>query len=131
MADASTFTMFVRLLFSLGVVIGLMWVAATVLRKRGLAPGGQRRTGRGPQVELLARRSLSRNASIAVVRIGERSMVVGITDHYVTKLDDTEVIEDIELIEGGTNWTVTPGAPSPGTAWKAMLDQMRNRTVRH
>ncbi len=130
MATASTIGLFVRLFLSLGVVIGLMWAAATVLRKRGVMPGAgtRRRTVRGTQVELLARKPLGRNASIAVVRVGERSMVVGITDHQVTKLDDAEV-EEIDLDEG-TNWTVSRGPVGPTTAWKAMLDQMRNRTVR-
>jgi flagellar biosynthetic protein FliO len=124
----STLGMFVRLIFSLAVVIGLMWLAATMLRKRGLAPLGGKRPAAGVQVELLARRPLGRNTSIAVVRIGERSMVVGITDHQVTKLDDADV-NDIDL-NAPTNWTVAPGSNNPVSAWKTMLDQMRNRTVR-
>jgi flagellar protein FliO/FliZ len=125
---ASTLGLFVRLVFSLAVVIGIMWAAATMIRRRGLVP-----MNRGPrrnvEVELLARKPLGRNASIAVVRVGERSMVVGVTDHQVTKLDDAE-ITDIDLNDAGTNWTVPPGTTGPATAWRAMLDQLRNRTVR-
>ena len=129
MATASTLALFVRLILSLAVVIGLMWAAATVLRKRGMGGAGVgRRPARGVHVELLARKPLGRNASIAVVRVGERSIVVGITDHNVTKLDDADV-ESIDLDEG-TNWTVSGGPTGPTTAWKTMLDQMRNRTVR-
>ena len=128
MASASTFALFARLLLSLGVVIGLMWVAANVLRKRGFSGGAGRRSPRGPQVELLARRPLGRNASIAVVRVGERSLVVGVTDHQVTKLDDFDTA-DMDLNEGDT-WTVPSGASGPATAWKMMLEQMRNRTAR-
>jgi flagellar protein FliO/FliZ len=123
--------MFARLIVSLGVVIGLMWVAANVMRKRGLAPGSSRRNMRGVEVELLARKPLGRNASVAVIRVGERSMVIGVTDHYVTKLDDADVME-IDL-EDGANWTAPPsGPPNPGpsSAWKMMLDQMRARTAR-
>ena len=126
---ASTLGMFVRLVFSLAVVIGIMWVAATMIRRRGLLPVDRRRGGRGVQVELLARRPLGRNASIAVVRVGERSMVVGVTDHQVTKLDDADV-DEIDLDDAGTNWTAPPGASGPATAWKAMLEQLRNRTAR-
>ncbi len=125
----ASLAMLVRLVFSLGVVIGIMWIAATMIRRRGLAPMTGRRPGRGVQVELLARKPLGRNASIAVVRVGERSMVVGVTDHQVTKLDDADV-DELDLNESGTNWTVPPGAPSPATAWKAMLEQLRNRTAR-
>ena len=131
MASASTLMLFVRLIMSLGVVIGLMWVAANVLRKRGIA--GTAGSRRGPQrtwkSSCVARKPLGRNASIAVVRVGDRSMVVGVTDHQVTKLGEIEPA-DIELYEDNT-WTVSSGATSPASAWKTMLEQMRNRTVRH
>jgi flagellar biosynthetic protein FliO len=131
MASASTLMLFARLILSLAVVIGLMWVAANVLRKRGFSGVAGRRATRGPDVELLARRQLGRNASIAIVRVAGRSIVVGVTDHQVTMLDDIE-ITDIALDEGNT-WTVSSGAAntdSPASAWKMMLDQMRTRTVR-
>jgi len=130
MGSASTLILFARLILSLGVVIGLMWVAANVLRKRGFTGVAGRRVTRGPEVELIARRPLGRNASIAVVRVGDRSLVVGVTDHQVTKLGDFE-LTDIDLDED-TTWTVPSGANgnSPATAWKTMLDQMRNRTAR-
>jgi len=129
MSSASTLVMFARLALSLGVVIGLMWFAANVLRKRGFSPAAGKRGARGPEVELLARRHLNRNASIAVVRVGDRSFVVGVTDHQVTKLDDVE-LDEITVDEGNT-WTVPSGADGPTSAWKTMLDQMRTKTVRH
>jgi flagellar protein FliO/FliZ len=129
-----TLGMFIRLLFSLGVVIGLMWAAAHFVKRRGLAPmGGSRRNGSGVQVEMLARKSLGKNSAIAVIRVGERSMIVGITDHQVNKLDDAD-IEQIDLNDAGATWTAPSGGPptmaTPSSAWKAMLDQMRARTVR-
>jgi len=129
MGSTSTFMLFARLILSLAVVIGLMWVAANVLRKRGVTGLGVGRRGtRGPAVELVARRPLGRNASIAIVRVGERSLVVGVTDHQVTKLGEVE-IEEIDVNEDNT-WTVSSGANRPGSAWKTMLDQMRERTTR-
>ncbi len=128
MASASTLMLFARLIMSLAVVIGLMWIAANVLRKRGIAGTTSRRGPRGPQVELLARRPLGRNASIAVVRIGEHSLVVGVTDHQVTKLGEVDSAE-IDLDEDNT-WTVSSGPNGPPSAWKTMLEQMRNRTAR-
>jgi flagellar protein FliO/FliZ len=134
MQSASTLMMFLRLIMSLAVVIGLMWIAANVVRKRGFAGIGSLRGPRGqrgPQmeVELVARKPLSKTASIAVVRIGGRSLVVGVTDHQVTNLGEV-VNAEIDLREDNT-WTVSSGANSPASAWKTMLDQMRNRTVRH
>jgi flagellar protein FliO/FliZ len=130
MGSASTLILFARLIFSLAVVIGLMWVAANVLRKRGFSGAGTRRGPRGPQVDLVARRALGRNAAIAVVRVGERSMVIGITDHQVTNLGEVDLTDDdLDMNEGNT-WTVPSGANGPASAWKTMLEQMRNRTAR-
>ena len=130
MGGANTLMLFARLIFSLAVVMGLMWAAATMLRRRGMGGLSKSRTPRGADIEQLSRRHMGRNSSIAVIRVGEKAMVVGVTDQRITKLDDAEV-DEIDLNEGA-NWTAPSGAlPSPATAWKAMLDQLRNRTVRH
>ena len=128
MASASTLLLFGRLILSLAVVIGLMWIAANVLRKRGFTGVAGRRATRGPQIELVARRPLGRNSSIAVVRVGGHALVVGVTEHQVTNLGEIE-LEEVDLIEDNT-WTVSSGANGPATAWKTMLEQMRSRTAR-
>jgi len=131
MSDASTFELFARLALSLAVVMGLMWVMAVALRRRGFAPGPRRAARRGVDVELLARKPLGRNASIAVVRAAGKAMIVGITDHQVTKLDDVE-IEEIDLEDPAVGqWTAGARGPvGSGSAWKAMLEQVRERTIR-
>lgn len=128
MNGASTAEMFVRLALSLAVVVGLMWAGATMLRRRGIVHSPRSRKNGGIEIELLARRSLGRNSSVAVLRVGERAMVVGITDQNVTKLDDADV-DEIDLAIEPTR-TVAPGPPGPTPAWKTMLDQMRTKTVR-
>jgi flagellar biosynthetic protein FliO len=130
MGSASTLVLFVRLIFSLAVVIGLMWVAANVVRKRGFSGANTRRGPRGPNVDLVARRALGRNAAIAVVRVGERSMVIGITDHQVTNLGEVDLTDDDIDVNEGNTWTVSSGANGPASTWKTMLEQMRNRTAR-
>jgi len=134
MESASTLMMFVRLLISLGVVIGLMWVAATVVRKRGFTGHGMQRRPRGqkgPQVEveLVARKPLSKTASIAVVKIGGRSVVVGVTDHQITNLGEIRNAE-IDLREDNIRTLSSGAMESPASPWKTMLDQIRDRTVR-
>ncbi|NHC47112.1 flagellar biosynthetic protein FliO [Motilibacter sp. K478] len=90
--------MLLRLFLSLGVVIALMWLAARVLR----GSMGGRNTG---ALEILARQQLSRGASVSVVRVADRALVVGVTDTQVTLLTET----DLELIqlaqEAGTEAT--------------------------
>ncbi len=99
---------------------------ARAARRGGVAPGAE--------VELIARRALGRNAAIYIVRAGGQGMVLGVTDHMVTKLGDADMV-DIDLAdlvdENGSHWTAPDaGGSVPGSAWKTMLGQMRDRTVR-
>ena len=127
MSTGATLELFARLLISLGVVIGLMWLAARVVRRRGFG-GGPRRTGM--HVDVIARRTLGRNQSIAIVRAGKTGLVIGITDHQITKLADAD-LEEIDLESAEGQWTAQPlGPDGPTPSWKAMLDQLRERTVR-
>ena len=127
MSTAATLALFARLLVSLGVVIGLMWLAARTVRRRGF--GGPTR-GPGVHIDVLARRTLGRNASIAVVRAGDRGLIVGVTDHQVTKLADTDLTE-IDLEDAPGQWTAPAQGPDgPTPSWKAMLEQIRDRTAR-
>jgi flagellar biosynthetic protein FliO len=127
MSTAATIGLFARLIFSLAVVIGLMWLAARVMRRRGFGSPVKRP---GVHVDIIARRTLGRNSSIAIVRAGSQALVVGITDHQITKLADADLDEiDLESAEG--QWTASPEGPTgPTPSWKAMLDQLRDRTVR-
>lgn len=72
-----------RIMFSLAVVLLLMWGLARLAR-RPLA-------GRsGDALAVLARQPLSRGASVAVVRVGERAYVLGVTDQNVSLLAEAE-----------------------------------------
>jgi flagellar biogenesis protein FliO len=89
----STAELLVRLVFSLGVILGLLLLAAKVARRNGRTLrlpgigsfGGKRRE---PVINVIERTSLSKHASLAVVQVGDRTMVVGITDHEVSLLTD-------------------------------------------
>jgi flagellar protein FliO/FliZ len=122
----------VRLLVTLALVVGIMLAAVKIARRRrGLSP----RTMLGQsQIELVARRGLSRSSSIAVVKFGDRNLVVGVTDAAVSVLAD---IDDAALggprrVSGELEATRT--SPSRGVrpvpARMALLDAMRERTVR-
>jgi flagellar biogenesis protein FliO len=63
-----------------------------------------------------------------VVRVGERSLVLGVTEHQVTNLGEVE-FDEIDVIEDNTR-TVSSGPNGPASAWTTMLEQMRNRTAR-
>lgn len=135
--DASLPALIVRVVVSLGVVLAVMAGAAAVLRRSGvvgvggISAGGRGRGGRRPlPVEVVARRGLSRGASVTVVRLGSRTLVLGVTDHQVSLLTE---IDPAELQTPADEIVATPGAP--GTAagampWKDVLEQLRDKTVR-
>jgi flagellar protein FliO/FliZ len=129
MSTTSTLALFGRLIVSLGVVIGLMWFAARIIRKRGLGGVGSQSRRPGVQVDIVARRTLGRNSSIAVVRAGSQALVVGITEQRITKLADADLDEIERSVE--SQWTVSPPGPvGPTPSWKAMLEQLRDKTAR-
>ncbi len=77
-----------RLGVSLGVVLGLFWLVARVSARR--LGGGQ------AVLRVRGRQSLSRTASVAVVEVGGRVLVVGVSDggvQLLTELDPAEVEE--------------------------------------
>lgn len=130
MSQASTFELLLRLTLSLGVVIGLMWAVSAVLKKRGLLGSAPRRARPGLDVEVLARRPVGKGSSVAVVRAAGHAFVIGITDHTITKLADAD-IDAIEIESADAHWTAQPqGITNPTSAWKTMLEQLRERTVR-
>src|SRR5690606_21902572 len=69
-----------RVVLSLAVVLALLWFAARGLRKN------QRRSLRGVDVEVLARQPLAQRSSLAVVQVGERALVLGVTESRVELL---------------------------------------------
>jgi flagellar protein FliO/FliZ len=133
MSGASTFGLLLKLVISLGVVLGLMFGLTALLRRRGMAGFASNKTRRaltGVDVEVLARKPLGRNASIAIVRAGTKSMVLGVTDSMVTMLTEAEV-QELELDEAeaqGTGFQRAFTGASP--TWKTMLEGLRDKTVR-
>lgn len=83
------FLLAVRVVVSLGVVLGLFWLAARAGSRR--FSGGSRTL-----VRVRGRQSLSRTASLAVVEVGSRVLVVGVGDggvRLLTELDPAEIEE--------------------------------------
>ena len=73
-----------RITLSLAAVLGLMWLLARAARK----PLKARAAG---AVAVLARQQLSRNASVAVVRVGDRALIIGVTEAQVSLLGETDL----------------------------------------
>jgi flagellar protein FliO/FliZ len=79
-----------RIAFSLLVVFGLMWGLARLARR----PLGARRGT--ATLSVVARQQLSRSASVAVVRLNDRALVLGVTDGQVNLLTETDLAALVE-----------------------------------
>jgi flagellar protein FliO/FliZ len=144
MEDVSVVALLARLVVSLGVVLVLMWVAARLLARQSTGRRVARNAGRPVPIQVLARQSLSKNSSVAVVQAAGKALVVGVTDAQVTLLaqSDIESVVEPDVVEDpATTITAAAGTRSPwalprdggATAfspWTAMLETLRERTVR-
>ena len=134
--DTSLLALLVRVVVSLGVVLAVMAGAAAVLRRSGVvgtAPAGRRgMRRRGVSVEVIARHGLSRTSALAVVRLGGRALVLGVTEQHVTLLTEVDPAE-LDAPPGPDDTIVGPAGPGTGAGalpWKVALEQLRDRTVR-
>ena len=72
-----------RMSVSLVAVLGLLWLIARWLRRsKGAAAAA------GSDIAVLSRQAIGHKAGVAVVRVGERAIVVGVTEHQVTLLSE-------------------------------------------
>lgn len=94
----------VRVGVSLCVVLGLLWATARV---------GSRRLGGGSRslVRVRGRQALSRTSSLAVVEVGSRVLVVGVSDggvRLLTELDPEELEVEVPSAEVADDATSAP-----------------------
>ncbi|HEY3736446.1 MAG TPA: flagellar biosynthetic protein FliO [Jatrophihabitans sp.] len=89
-----------RLLLSLAFVLGVMWLIARRIRK---SPGKVRNS---KLIDVLGRQQLTRSSSVAVVRVLDKALIVGVTDGQVTVLGETDLAEVEAQLE-----SVAPAKP--------------------
>lgn len=123
MSGGSLFGVMLRLVFSLGLVLALMALAGRYLRNRqmGIGPGPRRSAAK---IEVLGRQTLGRNVGVAVVRVADRAMLVGVTEGSVQLLTDLP-LESFPVVEPDE----TTPAPSFASV-PAFLELLRERTAR-
>jgi flagellar protein FliO/FliZ len=134
---------FGRMILVLGLIIGLLVVLARCGRKwqrgGGIAGLGVKPTGR---IEILSRRSLGRHISLLVIRVAQRTLLVGQSNQQMTLLAELEGDEWVETgsvaskPEFRSSHLLAPrtalgaGGETP-RAWDAFMDRLREMTVRH
>jgi flagellar protein FliO/FliZ len=122
-----------RIGFSLLVVFGLMWGLARLARR---PLGGNRGTG---ALSILNRQQLSRGASVTVVKVADRALVLGVTDQHVTIIGETDLesfddpspaVEHREPAMWGPSEGKLDGSVFSRRTWQSMVEFLRDRTVR-
>lgn len=114
-----------RMLLALVFVLGVMWLLARWARK----PMGAGKADR--VMSVLARQQLSRTSSVAVLKVMDRALVLGVTEQGIRLLTETELspIEDALSVETtpGRSWSLLrPPAALPSGE---LLDSSGELTV--
>jgi flagellar protein FliO/FliZ len=130
------FELVLRIGFSLLVVMGLMWLAARVVRR----PLGRRAHG---ELAVLNRQQLTRGAAVTVVRVADRAMILGVTDQQITLLGEADPEAFETHHHERRDHVDLPDAPHPAggggrldgsllspKTWGSTLDFIRDRTTR-
>lgn len=114
------FELAIRVVFSLAVILGLLWfIARTSSRKFG----GTARSA----VRVVARQPLARSASLAVVEVGDRVLVVGVSEHGVNLLTEMDPDELPAPVVPETVASATQSAPVAGSVVRAARSLLARR----
>ncbi|MCU0271814.1 MAG: flagellar biosynthetic protein FliO [Acidimicrobiales bacterium] len=160
MGDPSLFSALVRVAIVMALLFGTLRVIGRITGRR--APGGGRGVvrrnlggGAGARrlVEVLDRQNLGKTTSIALVRIGDRRIALGVTEQRIDVLlqldpeleapddDHDEVIDVIDLTTSSLGELSSLGdlstpaaarmrAVTPARPWKDLIEDLRERTIR-
>ena len=110
--SGSTFMLLLRLGLSLGLVLGMIWAAAKILRSKG----GFMLRGGGARLEIIERKQLGKSSSVALVRVDGQTLVLGVSEHQVQVLVEMPVAEAVEPAVGAAviGREATSGTPALG-----------------
>ena len=113
-----------RIGFSLVVVLFLMWALARVIRR----PLGAGRHS-GP-LAVLNRQQLTRAAAVTVIRVGDRAMILGVTDQQVSLLGEADVEEFEKHAAPQRDHLAVEEVPANEATWTSTMNFLRDRTTR-
>ena len=138
MSGVGLVALVVRMLLSLGVVLGVVAVAFVVARRRaGRGPaisppwsGGSRRRSANVPIEVVGRAGLARGTAAVALRFGDSIVLVGVSEQapvsVLTQIDaqlwDAGLIEQERLI---------PTSPQPAATRPSFFEALREATTRH
>lgn len=123
------------MLMKVVVVFGLLFATLRIVGKLHNGSGGISMGGRKDNavVQVLGRQSLGRNADVTVVAFGDRTLVLGVTEHNVSVVTELEPAESAVEV-ASHNFLEIPARTqesSPVPSWRELIESVRDRTVRH
>lgn len=80
-----------RVALSLACVLGLLWLSARGLRRTAVGRAG------AAGVRVVGRQSLGQRSSVAVLQVGDRALLLGVTERSVSVLGEAS-LEDVGLL---------------------------------
>ncbi len=135
-----------RFSISLAIVLGAIFLLARLAKKnKGILKGNG-----SIDFEVIARKSLSKNASLAVIKLHDQEVLIGITPSSITllskeqqnlataneSLEDSELLEELKDLDLNLShntkikWTDFLKGKKPSSAWMAGVEQLRELTLR-
>ena len=116
----SVFWMVIQTILALCLILALAW---GMIRLFG---GRMRGRLQGRYIRVLDEVTLGPNRGVAVVEIGGKALIVGVTDHQISmlgELTDSQALE--EMIAASLDTYESPG--SPVTFWRLVKDRLSSR----
>lgn len=84
----NTIGLLFRVIFSLALTVGIILLIAKLYQKKAGHPSGSRRQRPIDQLIIRNRLSIAKGSSVAVVELGTRSLIIGVTSQRITLLCD-------------------------------------------
>lgn len=130
MLAVTTLELTIRMVVGLAVIAGLLWAATRLARSRlGMDADTV-------SVDVKARRALTKNSSLVLIKAGSRHLLVGANDHAVTLLAEGDDLVDADLAdEPDVDLRRAPAGPrrrarTGSTSAPGLLNTLRAKTVR-
>lgn len=116
---------FVDTLVRIAVVFGLLFLTLRLLsRTRGLRVDARRAGVRAP-LEVVDKVRVGRTSSVVTMRVGDRTLLLGVTEHQLTTLAD--VTDDLAAMEPATEDDVDVDVTDRTSVMDHALEVMRAR----
>lgn len=129
MSGSSVAGSLLRLVVSLAVVLVLMALLARFLKTRQLGGSMARPRTRGVGISVLSRQGVGRTASVTLVEVAGRVLLLGVTESSVRVLRELTA-EELSPPDDPTEPYGPPAGSATGGPLPAMLEQLRARTAR-